>query len=152
MKRREVGYILLEECEIILIGNSHPNIGVWQNVELLSAPSFSEDNNVDVAHRELILRSENDTTLRTAYNIPPFGGVLSEITATQKSSSKNDNESSENRRRSDASLLAGLALEINNQSLAYQRHNENSDERASDDLQLLQLAATKIIFHASNFT
>ena len=147
-----MGYVLLEECEVILIGNNtskpcaKPKIGVWQTVELLS-PSSSEavsfDLSEDVARRELILRLENSTKLWTAYNISPFNGLISEITATRNKYVKKS--SSENRRRSDASLLAGLAFEINSQSLMYQ--HQTSHEITSDDLRLLQMETAKIIFH-----
>lgn len=161
MQRREVGYVLLEECEVIILidNNDKPRLPeqpVWQNVELQSPSSSENDNHcdlpTDLVHRELVLRQENDTTLRSGFAISPFNGVLSEITATQIINSLSPGEqqdSSEKRRRSDASLLAGLALEINNQSLANQKHNENADERrTSDDLRFLQMETAKIIFQA----
>ena len=161
-----MGYVLLEECEVILIENndkscakkSLPIIGEWQNVELQDLQS-SPDNDCcnlpsEIVDRELVLRLENCTTLRTAYAISPFHGVLSEITASQNSPPSEKQHSSKKRhRRSDASLLAGLALEINNQSLFDQQHyNEAAEESALDDLRYLQMGTAQIIFHANNVT
>lgn len=173
MQRREVGYVLLEDCEVILIeeennndnprADEQPQLGVWQSVELQSPSSLHDDSNADLpsdlVHRELILRVEknNTTTLRAAYAISPFNGVLSEITAmtqnNHSSSSEAGQENSVKRRRSDASLLAGLALEINNQSLAKQPYNNEiiADEiRTSDDFRFLQMETAQIIFQANN--
>lgn len=160
---REVGYVLLQECEVILMEEVNdtdkpradeyqPMLGVWQSVELQSPSSSNHDNHYDlpagIVHNELVLRPEKNNTLRAAHVISPFNGVLSEITATQNSSSSGEQDK---RRRSDASLLAGLALEINNQSLSKQRYNEIADEQTSDDFRFLQMESAQINFHANNW-
>ena len=164
-----MGYVLLEECEVILLIESNddkascaetslPITGKWQNVELQELPGNDSSCNVpsEIVDRELVLQLEKRsnstaTSLRAACAIEPFHGVLSEITASHNNNSSlsEKQQSSKKRRRSDASLLAGLALEINNQSLVNQQHyiTNAAEGNTIDDLRYLQIDTAQIIFH-----
>ena len=155
-----MGYVLLEECEVVVIipdGNeedellSNNDIGTWHTVDLKS-PSCNNNNYCDdavldlpknIVRRDLVLRPKQNrsSSFVAAYAISPFHGLLLD-------SSKE---------RGDASLLAGLAIEIDNQSLFYnhqQHHNTASqhggDEQQPlehyDDIRFLSMESAKIMF------
>lgn len=164
-----MGYVLLEECEVILLIESNddkascaetetslPITGEWLNVDLQELPGDISRCNLpsEINDRELVLRleqrSNSTTSLRAACAISPFHGVLSDITASQNNSSPSEKQhSSKKRRRSDASLLAGLALEINNQSFVNQQHYiiNAAEGNTIDDLRYLQIDTAQICFH-----
>lgn len=142
-----MGYILLEECEVLLpdqsyqagpssssaddtsISNSavddgNASAGNWYTLHLES-DSIENSKEEDVILRysdglnDLMLKpflGSKNTSLswRSATEIAPFNGLISEITTNHSSSKTPTNEPLQ--RRSDASLLLGLALEINQQA------------------------------------
>ncbi len=157
MRRQEVGYVLLEECQVVVIpaGNeedellSNNDIGAWHTVDLKS-PSYNDNNHCDddvldlpkdIVQHDLVLRpKQNRSSFVAAYAISPFHGLLLD-------SSKE---------RCDASLLAGLAIEIDNQSLInnhQQHHNvshhggeEHQPLEHHDDIRFLSMESVKIMF------
>ena len=161
MRRQEVGYVLLEECEVVIIPDCNEedellsnknDIGTWHTVDLKS-PSCNNNNHCDdavldlpkdIVQRELVLRPPNQnnrSSFEAAYAIAPFHGLLLD-------SSK---------KRCDASLLAGLAIEIDNQSLFYNNHQHHhnfsrhgGEEQQSlehyDDIRFLSMESAKIMF------
>lgn len=177
--RREVGYILLEECQIVITnrgasevcglgcgdtGSTKPNfrLGAWYDVDLFSEPPLvlAENENIPSDGCDLVLyprfcqdqyASTSDspvenhvTSFATATSILPFHGLISETivkkkfpsndpfpqdattgVSKQNKSEKNSTAVEETRTRSDASLLAGLALEVNRQGYQYEIENSS---------------------------
>lgn len=141
MRCQEVGYVLLEECDVLIPGCAvGPPAGMWYNVDLQAPPdksdksdklckgggfSGSNDDGCDLVLQPCFSSTDDAKPiilLVNATEIIPFNGLL-EITAqTDKATRKSK------KRRSDASLLAGLALEINQQANHFQRQNSYNDD------------------------
>ncbi|KAL9186138.1 hypothetical protein ACHAXT_005376 [Thalassiosira profunda] len=125
--RQEVGYILLEECEVLIPAGASietAESGVWHDVDsqpALKSNKVGMDERCDLLDScDLILQpcssigelDGRNLRWRSAGEIAPFNGLLSEIAVKISALSS--------KRRSDASLLAGLAVEINDQAGHYQ--------------------------------
>mmetsp|Transcript_19166 Transcript_19166/g.39273 ORF Transcript_19166/g.39273 Transcript_19166/m.39273 type:complete len:1020 (+) Transcript_19166:46-3105(+) len=225
-QRREVGYILLEECHIVITnrgatevfglggggaGSPQPNfrLGAWYDVDLFSEPPpvLAENDNIPSDGCDLVLyprfyqdqyASTSDspvenhvTSFATATSILPFHGLIFETiakknfpsndlfpqdattaTSKQNKSAKNSRAVEETRTRSDASLLAGLALEVNRQGYQFELehsllklppsrddvvHSKGGNEIENSDFRFLRpenamvMILDEVSFERSNF-
>lgn len=164
--RQEVGYVLLEECEVLvditsravessaadntLASGSHLSTGIWYDIYLNSAAGVTHKD-IDVASStdgsfELVLRPNNKSFTNTN-KISPFNGLMSEIFNGQPVT-KSKRKST--RRRSDASLLLGLGLEINQQANQFEQEVTSSasdtDAVRSQYLRHIQMKNIQIMF------
>jgi len=138
--RQEVGYVLLEESEVLLADGSVCNyLGEWHDIDLQPASDFKAEvgNSSPIPDdgSELILRScissiDSESRQRLmCTNVRPFNGMICEVSLNESST----------RRRSDASLMLGLATEINQQADQFQ--NESDTE---SDLHFRQLRVENV--------
>eukprot|EP00804_Cyclotella_cryptica_P023714 CCRYP_017271-RB/>CCRYP_017271-RB protein AED:0.03 eAED:0.03 QI:232/1/1/1/0.75/0.77/9/691/1469 len=177
LNRQEVGYVLLEECEILLVMDAFSPcvdaaLAEWYHVSLRSDSTSNrdveqgEENHLSNEGCDLILRpcissdadSESSSHAWTnATHIIPFNGFVSEMSLENPSQkicdsyhppiTKNDESPFSLKRRSDASLLAGLAMEINEQQeKGSSQHGDDPHEkngRSSGGSHLRQLRMEK---------
>ena len=110
----EVGYVLLEECDVFIPSNhlrsATVESSVWHDINI-SCNDHGEITTDDTVC-DLVLQPSNSESgdkivWSNTNQITPFNGLLSEIVIDKFN------------RRSDASLLLGLAVEINNQAAQY---------------------------------
>ena len=126
--RQEVGYVLLDESEVLLDDGSACDdfhLGEWHAIDLQPAYDvrLEEGNSSAIpdAGTELVLRphtsfedSESSQRRFILTNVRPFNGMICEVSVIQSST----------RRRSDASLMLGLATEINQQADQFQNESD----------------------------
>ena len=174
--RHEVGYVLLEECEILLLTDlSSPSVDAafaeWYNLSLRSDSAGNQNGEDDEANgashlndggRDLILRpcisaaansESNSNSWTNATSIIPFNGLVSEVAIEKPSQTLTNNESPfDLKRRSDASLLVGLALEINQQQeQGSTQHNGESNGKLEGNggrfhLRQLRMESAQVMF------
>ena len=189
LRQQEVGYVLLEECHILIPKNvrEDDNISssrVWQDINIQKDDSINnckDDDDISFNNffgedgydndNDLILQpscvpsdsNNNDYCWENANEILPFNGLLSEIYTSnselpssivantnatkRKSNNRNEDEKLPPIRRSDASLLVGLSVEINNQAdSCYERQQPISgdDSIGGDNLHLRQLRTSDV--------
>jgi len=159
-KRQEVGFLLLEECEVLCSSTYSTTAGVWYNIDIQSGTNLTNDidghNDCEFAPCDLVLRPSSTTTndindnnniLSNANEILPFNGLLSEMSINEVDINGNSSTS----RRSDASLLAGLCIEIDAQADVFEQQKSDLDEE-NDSMHLRQLRAAnvQIMFWESN--
>ncbi|KAL7538788.1 hypothetical protein ACHAXR_010846 [Thalassiosira sp. AJA248-18] len=177
-QRQEVGYVLLEECEVLIPANAlYHSVAspVWHSVDMQSSPTSTTCNGGimgeakgcpglpdDTASCDLVLQpscasmdskpmaSSDNISWRSATDITPFNGLLSEIIAVNgstasvaKKKSNNDEHSDEHsdglaaaaaatpKRRSDANLLIGLAVEIDREADDFQQQQIMAHDKSS---------------------
>ncbi|KAL7548569.1 hypothetical protein ACHAWF_011856 [Thalassiosira exigua] len=137
--RSEVGYILLEECQVLVPTNLPRRHGdaatsssvtspkdreaappLWSNVDLQGEGGLPKSNLDKNDGCDLVLHPTNGnlSSWRSATKVDPFNGLLSEIVVAG-ATNNNSSVLADKQRRSDASLLAGLAIEINRQEDDY---------------------------------
>lgn len=131
----EVGYVLLEECDVFIPSNrlrsAAVDSSVWHDINI-SCNDHGEITTDDTVC-DLVLQPSNSESgdkivWSNTNQITPFNGELSEIVIDKFN------------RRSDASLLLGLAVEINNQ--AAQTASELAGD--NDNLHFRQIHAEKM--------
>ena len=162
-KRQEVGFVLLEECEVLCKSTHSTTAGEWYNVDIQSGTnltnSIDDNNDCEFAPCDLVLQSSSTTTndksmgindnniiLRNANEIIPFNGLLSEMSINEIDINSNSSTS----RRSDASLLAGLCIEIDSQALQFEQQKSDLDEENDIHLRQLRTANVQIMFWKGN--
>lgn len=130
--RQEVGYVLLDESEVLLHDGSACDdfhLGEWHAIDLQPAydVKLEEGNSSAIpdAGTELVLRphtcskdSESSQRRFIFTNVRPFNGMICEVSVIQSST----------RRRSDASLMLGLATEINQQADQFQNESDTVND------------------------
>ena len=205
--RQEVGYILLEECEVLIDDRTcrsstrpyskNPESGVWYDVDLQSTPEIHQGKgasefpngsssdacdlvlrpcaNFEAVSDQSINNEKQDSSKctimwKSATEILPFNGLLSEMIINSSSilTSSNENSNSQgtdaaasapkkdyassqehesktnenianntsptsSKTRSDASLLAGLAVEINRQGHLFTRQKDDLHSSSTHD-------------------
>jgi hypothetical protein len=167
--KEEVGYVLLEECEVLVMDITPSFVDAsttdeeasssddstspfqWHDIDIRSVPigECMSDNSDD--GRDLILRpSKNDTGIKhrsweNVNEILPFHGLISEVI---------NHESKKQYRRSDASLLLGLGIEINKQSDQFLQELSRGEDSSMDgndvNLRHLRMTNAQIVFWQSN--
>jgi len=167
-KRQEVGYVLLEKCEVLCSSTHSTTAGVWYNVNI--QPGTNLTNAIDggdecaFAPCDLVLQpssaastdksmdiNDNNIIFRNANEIIPFNGLLPEMSINEIDVNGNNIKSSSTTKRSDASLLAGLCIEIDAQADAFEQQNSDLDDE-NDDIHLRQLRteSVQIMFWKGN--
>ncbi|EJK74515.1 hypothetical protein THAOC_03799 [Thalassiosira oceanica] len=135
-----VGYILLDSCELVVDLNgcnlaTNSVYNVWHDVRLRS-DSLNDPPDDSFANLVLIPDSPGEkadnsmTGLTNAYNVLPFSGNVDEI-AVRRKKRKIDSENAPGGRKSDASLLIGLAMSLNRQADAYDASRPCLDEEVN---------------------
>ena len=194
-QQEEVGYVLLEECHILIPKNVHDDniisssqVQVWHGINIqqkddtinnckddddgISINNFFGEDGYD-NDNDLILQpsrvpsdsNNNNYCWENVNEILPFNGLLSEIYISsselpssivainnakkRKSNNRNEDKKLPPIRRSDASLLVGLSVEINNQADNYYEQQQpiSGDDSGidnSDNLHLRQLRTSDI--------
>lgn len=176
LRRSEVGYVLLEECEVVLVdeapshqydkdddddndggdevasANQQPatqgtKLGTWYKVDLYKpnneiGPQSNPNNNDLVLYPSV---EGNDISFKSFTPILPFNGLMPEIITVGSSSTTTTANSTKT--RSDASLLAGLALEVTRQACGNTGGNdEGSGSGKSINLRHLQMQSVQLVF------
>ena len=123
-KDTAVGYVLLDTCELAvhLDGCNLTTNNVWYDIRLRS--DCLSDPPGDSFANDLVLVPDSpgdNTTLTNAYAVPPFSGNVEEVVARRKKRKIDSDQAKTPRdgRRSDASLLIGLATSLNQQADAF---------------------------------
>lgn len=166
--RWEVGYILLEECEVLCVdpaksdqaakcASNAASAAVWYEVDLRTGDGST--NGVDKDQQDNLELPDDGCDLilqpippsdcsdgkhlswTNANALIPFNGLTSEIPIDE----------SRKKRRSDASLLVGLAVEINNQAHQFQQETlqcggANPESGESLHLRHLTMENAQIMF------
>jgi len=166
-KRPEVGYVLLEKCDVVLPSSTSTTAGVWYNVDIQPGTNLANDiddnNDCEFAPCDLVLQpsfttndksmdiNDNNIILSNANEIIPFNGLLSEMSINEIDINGNNIKLSSTSRRSDASLLAGLCIEIDAQALQFEQQKSDLEEE-DDSIHLRQLrtANVQIMFWKDN--
>ncbi len=165
--RWEVGYILLEECEVLCVdpaksdqaakcASNAASAAVWYELDLRGDGSTNgvdkdQQDNLELPDDgcDLILQpippsdcsDGKHLSWTNANALIPFNGLTSEIPIDE----------SRKKRRSDASLLVGLAVEINNQAHQFQQETlqcggANPESGESLHLRHLTMENAQIMF------
>ncbi|EJK72878.1 hypothetical protein THAOC_05546, partial [Thalassiosira oceanica] len=132
-----VGYILLDSCQLVVDLNgcnldTNSVYNVWHDVRLRSN-SLNDPPPDDSFANDLVLIPDSDSIpsgLTNAYNVFPFSGNVDEI-AVRRKKRKIDSENAPGGRKSDASLLIGLAMSLNRQADAYDESRPCLDEEVN---------------------
>ena len=117
----DVGYIVLDSCELALrLDGCNLTNNVWHDV-CLRNDSLKDPADDSFANDLVLVPDSGDNIvpmqLTNAYSVPPFSGNVDEI-AVRRKKRKIDSDTPGGR-RSDASLLIGLAMSLNQQADAY---------------------------------
>lgn len=176
--RSEVGYILVEECDV-LVTDAAPccpplsslSSVVWHDIDIQSS-RHSQHNNDDIAKKDecscnnlvltpsygtngndnikknVVEEDDDEITCPSSwsltFDVKPFDGLMSQIINNTAVSSS----SSGVRRRSDASLIVGLAVAINQCCTTTMECNQQHKNRSSDVHFIdLRTESVQILFH-----
>ena len=188
--RSEVGYILVEEC-VVLVTDASPGCPpvstsssvVWHDIDIQSSKHSQHNNNADdnIAKKEdecsynnLVLTPACSKSMNTTngtygndnikenaieedddkitcpsswsltFDVKPFDGLMSQIIQNTASNSSGV------RRRSDASLIVGLAMAINQCYATTMESDDRHHKNKSSDIHFMDLRteSVHILFHS----